>query len=490
MKKIIVVDSKESFPINLTSVGVVSVDEFLRDSARHGKQVRVFTLCDAYGYQTKGYYVSLLAEARGYRVIPDVRNLLDLQSPRMVRTVSEPLNDTINRCFARLTSKSFTLSVYFGLNFAHRYQQLARELFMLFGIPLFRVDFVKTRLGWSMKTLQALALKDVPEEHLTFVYRAAEEYFGKTRYRKGKARPPFNLAILVDPADEAPPSNSAAIALFEKMAPEVGFEPELIGKGDYERLLRFDALLIRRCTSVLNYSYRFARRAQNEGIPVFDSPEAILRCNNKVFMQELLENAKLPVPKTAIISSTADIEDVISRIGLPLVIKIPDSTFSFGVKKFESKEPLREFLIANLKRSELLIAQEYLYTSFDWRVGILDGEAIFVCQYEMAPDHWQILNWDAKDRDKREGGVHTFSVQEAPHEVVRVAIEATRLLGDGLYGVDLKQIGNKIIIIEVNENPNIDAGCEDFVIGEQLYYKILMALRTRIEKRIVLGGAR
>jgi hypothetical protein len=120
----------------------------------------------------------------------------------MVRTVSEPLNQTINQSFKQLTSRSFTLSVYFGLNFAQRYRQLARELFMLFGIPLFKVDFVKTRLGWGMKTLQALAMKDVPVEHLAFVYQAAEEYFGKARYRKGKGRPPLDLAILVDATDE------------------------------------------------------------------------------------------------------------------------------------------------------------------------------------------------------------------------------------------------------------------------------------------------
>lgn len=490
MKKIIVVDSKDSFPIHLPSVGILTADQFLRDSERSNRPVRVFNLCDKYSYQTKGYYVSLLAEARGYRVIPDVRNLLDLQSPRMVRTVSEPLNHTINQSFKLITSRSFTLSVYFGLNFAQRYRQLSRELFMLFGIPLFRVEFVKTRLGWGMKTLTALAMKDVPEEHLPFVYQAAEEYFGKARYRKGKARPPFDLAILVDDNDEAPPSNGGALAKFEKIAPEAGFEPELIGKSDYERLLRFDALLIRRNTNVLNYSYRFARRAQAEGIPVFDSPEAILRCNNKVFMQELLEKGKLPVPKTAILSSVSQIDEVVDRVGFPMVIKIPDSTFSFGVRKFESCEPLREFLSASLKRSELLLAQEFLYTSFDWRVGILDGEPLFVCKYEMAPDHWQIFNWNVTVKAKQEGGSSTFSVREAPHEVVRLATEAARLLGCGLYGVDLKQVGNRTVIIEVNENPNIDAGIEDLILGDELYLKILMALRSRIEKRVTSGGPR
>jgi glutathione synthase/RimK-type ligase-like ATP-grasp enzyme len=173
-----------------------------------------------------------------------------------------------------------------------------------------------------------------------------------------------------------------------------------------------------------------------------------------------------------------------------MVIKIPDSTFSFWVKKFESRDPLREFLNSSLKRSELLLAQEFLYTPFDWRVGILDGEPLFVCKYEMAPDHWQIYNWDATAKAKQEGGSCTLSVKDAPGEVVRLATDAARLLGCGLFGVDLKQVGNRTVIIEVNENPNIDAGIEDLVLGDELYLKVLMALRTRIEKRVTSGGPR
>jgi glutathione synthase/RimK-type ligase-like ATP-grasp enzyme len=108
----------------------------------------------------------------------------------------------------------------------------------------------------------------------------------------------------------------------------------------------------------------------------------------------------------------------------------------------------------------------------------------------MAPDHWQIYNWDTKDKARQEGGYRTLSVKEAPHEVVRMATEAARLLGGGLYGVDLKQVGNRTVVIEVNENPNIDAGVEDVVLGDELYFKVLMALRSRIEKRITSGEAR
>ena len=53
-------------------------------------------------------------------------------------------------------------------------------------------------------------------------------------------------------------------------------------------------------------------------------------------------------------------------------------------------------------------------------------------------------------------------------------------MGDGLYGVDLKQDGDKIVVMEVNDNPSIDSGVEDAVLGDQLYMDILTELVSRI----------
>ena len=50
------------------------------------------------------------------------------------------------------------------------------------------------------------------------------------------------------------------------------------------------------------------------------------------------------------------------------------------------------------------------------------------------------------------------------------------LIGDGLYGVDLKQAGDKVVVIEVNDNPNIDCGVEDVYLGDDLY-------KTQVENR-------
>ena len=66
--------------------------------------------------------------------------------------------------------------------------------------------------------------------------------------------------------------------------------------------------------------------------------------------------------------------------------------------------------------------------------------------------------------------------------IYREAYAGARI-GDGLYGVDLKEVKGKAFVIEVNDNPSIDAGCEDQVLGEELYLAIMASLRRRMDRR-------
>jgi hypothetical protein len=67
--------------------------------------------------------------------------------------------------------------------------------------------------------------------------------------------------------------------------------------------------------------------------------------------------------------------------------------------------------------------------------------------------------------------------------VVGAAIESAKLLGSGLYGVDFKQHSSGVYFIEINDNPNIDVGAEDAMVGDALYVKLIDNLLARHEKR-------
>ncbi|WP_277619302.1 hypothetical protein [Legionella norrlandica] len=62
-------------------------------------------------------------------------------------------------------------------------------------------------------------------------------------------------------------------------------------------------------------------------------------------------------------------------------------------------------------------------------------------------------------------------------------MKSTRLIGDGLYGVDIKSHGNKYYVIEVNDNPNIDHGLEDKILGHNLYQQIMSVFLQRIRRK-------
>jgi glutathione synthase/RimK-type ligase-like ATP-grasp enzyme len=101
----------------------------------------------------------------------------------------------------------------------------------------------------------------------------------------------------------------------------------------------------------------------------------------------------------------------------------------------------------------------------------------------MSKEHWQIVQHDASSGSHSEGTFRTFPIERAPKEVVKVALKAARLIGDGLYGVDLKHTEHGVFVIEVNDNPNIDEGVENAVLKDELYRIIIREFIRRLDKK-------
>ena len=119
-------------------------------------------------------------------------------------------------------------------------------------------------------------------------------------------------------------------------------------------------------------------------------------------------------------------------------------------------------------------------TDFDWRIGVFDGKPLWACRYHMADGHWQIVNNQEQGRP-RSGRVEALPLDAVPKQVVRTAVRASELIGDGLYGVDLKEFGRKVYLVEINDNPSIDVGYEDRAAGDDLYTAILSVFAKRLE---------
>ncbi len=483
MPVLLVVDDPGHWPLALPGVDVVSANDYLTDPAFHdGRGVVVLNLCLSYAYQSTGHYVSLLAEARGHRPKPSVATIQDLRSPGIVRFVSDELRALIQRALAPVRPAEFVLSVYFGASLAKRYQTLATALFNQFPAPLLRARFRRRgKQEWQLTGLAPIPAKEVPAAHRDALVEAATSYFAGRRWSARKRKMPrAHIAILVDPDEHEPPSDERALARFERAAHKLGLATERVTRDDYGRLREFDGLFIRTTTYVNHYTYRFASRAEAEGLVVVDSPRSIVRCTNKVFLAEHLARFKVPTPETLVVHA-GNRDQVARTLGLPVVLKKPDSAFSVGVVKAESEEQLESMLDELLAESALVVAQGFMPTDYDWRVGIFGGKALYACRYFMAKKHWQIIKHEGTQATS--GKVETLRVEDAPRAVVQLALDAARPLGDGLFGVDLKQAGKRVVVIEVNDNPSIDAGYEDKVLGAGLYEAIMAEFAERIERR-------
>lgn len=478
MPKLIVIENPDVWQFSLDDVEVISPAKYISGEAyQETRGLKVLNLCKSYQYQSLGYYVSLLAEARHHKVLPGVSTIQDLRFPSILREDSQDFDNLIQNAFKGDPGDRVEFNIYFGITQSEHLNKLANQLFQYIQAPSLRAAFSK-RNKWLLQSIKPLSLGEVPEADRPLLRKGLEKYI----VRKRETRPDkkkYDLAILINPQEAYPPSDEKAIQRFVKAADQAGFYAELITKNDLDKLIQFDALFIRETTFVNHHTFRFAKKAQSLGLAVIDDPDSILKCTNKVYLFELLNTNKVLTPKSFVISKE-NFKSLPDKLSYPFILKQPDGAFSKGVFKIQNKEEYKNITATMFKDSELLIAQEYLPTPFDWRVGVIDGQPLYVCKYFMASEHWQIVNWNAQE-SSRDGLVESISVDQAPAGLIKTALKATALIGKSLYGVDMKEVDGKFYVIEINDNPNIDSGTEDKILKEKLYATIMEVFLNKIK---------
>ncbi len=465
------------------SQSLLTANEYL---STHVSRTRshILNLCDDLSYLSTGYYVSLLAEARGQRVMPSVTTINDLNNFKHYQLLTNVLDKSASRYLANYTDDALDLIICFGVSDIDEFNGFARQLFERYPCPLLRVQ-LRNEGRWYIHSLTAGYLNQLDDAQQTMSGDALDA-FNKKVWRKARARKEYryDLAILYNPDEAIPTSDKKALNLFIKAAKEADIEAELITAADFNRLLEFDALFIRETTRINHYTYHFAKKALANGMVVIDHPESIVKCANKVFLKELLEQHQVGMPRTELLLSGTDInyQEIGESLGYPVVLKIPDGSFSIGVEKADNAEQFKATAEELFAQSTILLAQEFMRTDYDWRIGVLNNRPIYACQYFMARNHWQIYNHKESSGRAKSGSFETFGVHQAPKDVVKIALQATRLIGDGLYGVDVKMTAKGPVIIEINDNPSIESGVEDKHLGYELYRLIMADFGRRLDE--------
>jgi glutathione synthase/RimK-type ligase-like ATP-grasp enzyme len=481
---VILVDQARDFPNAETPHKVIMTRDYLaRPKLFNGLgRAKIINLSRSYNYQSKGYYASLLAEARGHRVIPTVETMLDLRELKLYEQSLPELQEALTAAALKAqANEDTTFDLLFCFGFVHdpRFEAFGRLLFDWYRCPAIEVTITPGK-RWKIDRLRARPLAKLGPDEAEFFHKSLHRHTQRDwRNPRGRAIARYSLAVLHDPQEEMPPSSPDTLRHFQRIAEKQSVGVELITRKQLAELAEFDGLFIRATTSIDSFTYRFAQRAQSEGMPVIDDPQSMIRCTNKVYLHELFEAHGVPVPPTVMLAEDEDLIKAERLLGWPMVLKIPDGSFSRGVHKVETAQALKTLSDELFEDTDLLLAQKFMPTKFDWRVGVLDGEPLYVCQYQMARGHWQIIKHGPNGA--REGGSKTLPIAEAPPRVIDAALKAARAIGPGLYGVDIKETDGAIVVIEVNDNPNLEHGVEDQVGKDEVWTRILNWFIKRID---------
>ncbi|MDP4610606.1 MAG: RimK family protein [Opitutales bacterium] len=480
-KTIVVTDQAETPSLDLN---VITFDQYLADYPKLGEpRTRIINLCDTEHYLSRGYYCSLLAESRQHRVLPSVNTINDLRYQDDMDERHQPLRPLLPKIVGSL-DVPVELDIFFGWVPDEEWRKVARSLFERYASPLLKATLSRGENGVEIQVERG-NLSGLNEDKREMFYERLRVFTQQVWRNPSRRQHRWDMAILYNPDEATAPSDAEAIKRFVKAASKVGIEAEILRSDQLKYVSQYDALFIRETTSIDHPTYRLSRKAEIEGLVVIDDATSIMRCCNKIFLHDAFSYNGVHAPSTLLVSNnkSKELDRIEAKFSYPVVLKMPESSFSIGVYKVANREELKDKLALMFKESALALVQEYLYTDYDWRIGVLNGRAIYACKYFMARDHWQIYNHASSRKSGKSGSFETIPTFEAPRAVIDAALKASAIIGNGLYGVDIKQKGKQIYVIEVNDNPSIEHEVEDAYLGDELYMMIMQEFVDRLERR-------
>jgi glutathione synthase/RimK-type ligase-like ATP-grasp enzyme len=271
-------------------------------------------------------------------------------------------------------------------------------------------------------------------------------------------------------------SERSALLKFKSTAESMGHSFEFIYKDDISKISDYDALFIRATTDPSSCAYIVSRLAEQSGLKVIDDPHSIRTCSNKVILHDIFQKINTPSPGSILFYgdySPENIAGIFKSLGYPVIIKTPYTRFSSHVEKARNVAEFIEISKHLLRKAKVLVVQEYVQSDFDWRVGILRNEVIYLCKYCIPEGGWKVKsNINGKNVW---GDTIAVSRDSISPELKEISITLSKYVGNGLYGLDVKETKDGFKVIEINDNPSLYEGFED-VIDKDIYEKIITEL--------------
>jgi ribosomal protein S6--L-glutamate ligase len=215
-----------------------------------------------------------------------------------------------------------------------------------------------------------------------------------------------------------------------------------------KKLTGYDAIIPRIANYMTRYGCAIVRQFEMQGIWTASSSIAITRARDKLRSAQILAKYGVDMPKTLVSRNTADIDDLIDQIGLPVIIKLATGTHGNGVvladTKKAAKSALQAFYLYNEDGTNILL-QEYIKESAG-----TDIRAFVVGNHVVASMKRQSLDDDFRSNLHKGGSGTSIKLTD---EEKKVALKAARAMGLHIAGVDLMRSERGPLVLEVNASP-------------------------------------
>ena len=210
----------------------------------------------------------------------------------------------------------------------------------------------------------------------------------------------------------------------------------------------FDAVIPRIGASVTFYGTAVVRQFEMMGVYSVNESVAITRSRDKLRSLQLLSRRGVGIPVTAFARSPDDVTGLIREVGgAPLVIKLLEGTQGIGVVLAETKTAAKSVIQGFMGLSANILVQEYIKEAggSDIRCFVVGGKVIAAMQ-RTAPE--------GDFRSNLHRGGSASLVKLSPKER-RTAVNAAKIMGLNVCGVDLLRSDRGPLVMEVNSSPGI-----------------------------------
>ena len=215
-----------------------------------------------------------------------------------------------------------------------------------------------------------------------------------------------------------------------------------------ESLGKVDAVIPRIGASNTFYGTAVVKQFEMMNCYCVNPSNAIANSRDKLRSLQILAEAGMNMPITGFASHTKDIEGVIESVSsTPLIMKLLQGTQGQGIVLAETRKAAESVMSAFRQLDADIMVQEFIKESAgtDIRAYVVGNEVV-ASMKRIAPDG------EFRSNVHRGGTMENISLTD---EEKQMAVNASKILGLSIAGVDLMRSNRGPLVLEVNSSPGL-----------------------------------